>query len=203
MVAKAARKNGGPGVVQQSYELDVKNLAALQNSLDFQKVAELAKRMHSAARILVFGADLATSLVTFLDYQLVAIGLPGAGATGYGRIFHLARSATKDDVVIAISFRRGLRMTVNGLQIARDNGAYCVGIADTLLSPLVRIADVSFIASVETFSAGVSYVAPMAILNALLAACANVRRSRTLRLVREIDEEQRHGWRWYEDDAAH
>jgi len=102
--------------------------------------------------------------------------------------------------VIAISFRRGLRMTVEGLKRARANGAHCVGIADSLLSPVVRFANTSFIASVETPSFAVSYVAPMALFDALLAACANVERGRTLAYLREVDQEQRSGSRWYPDD---
>jgi DNA-binding MurR/RpiR family transcriptional regulator len=119
--------------------------------------------------------------------------------TGHGRIGHLARTVTGKDIVFAISFRRGLRMTVEGLERARENGGYCIGIADTLLSPLASIADICFIASTETPSFGVSYAAPMALLNALVAACANVRRSQTLKLLREVDAEQRSGSRWYLD----
>jgi hypothetical protein len=42
----------------------------------------------------------------------------------------------------------------------------------------------------------------MALFNALLAACANVQRRRTLTLLREVDKEQRHGSRWYLDGAS-
>ena len=91
-------------------------------------------------------------------------------------------------------------MTVEGLEQARKKGAYCVAIADTLLSPLAPRADLCFIASAETPSFGVSYVAPMALLNALLAECANVRRAQTLKLLREVDAEQRSGSRWYPDE---
>ncbi len=201
MQASPARKNGGAGVVRQSAEQDVQNLNALHHSMDPKEIAAVARRLHSARRVLIFGGDLAASLVGFLEYNLAVLGLPVFAGTGYGRILHLARAAKKTDLVIAISFRRGLRMTVEGLKRAHANGAYCVGIADSLLSPVVRLANVSFIASVETPSFGVSYVGPMALFNALLAACANVQRGRTLALLREVDEEQRHGSRWYVDDG--
>lgn len=202
MQATTPRPNGGAGLVRQSIEQDVGNLNALRNSLDPEKVLEVARRLYSASRVLIVGGDLATSLVAFLDYLLTAIGLPVFAATGHGRILHLARTATKKDLVIAISFRRGLRMTVEGLKRARENGAYCVGISNSLVSPVVRFSDVSFITSVEPLSFGMSYVAPMALFNALVAACANVRRGRTLGLLREVDEEQRHGSRWFVDDVS-
>jgi RpiR family carbohydrate utilization transcriptional regulator len=197
MQAGAGRRDGAENVLRASIDQDLKNVGALRSSLDLDQVAAIAARIHSSRRVLIFGGDAATALVVFLEYHLTLLGLPVFAGTGHGRIGHLARAATGKDVVFAISFRRGLRMTVEGLELAREKGAYCIGIADTLLSPLARLADICFIASAETPSYGVSYVAPMALLNALVAACANVRRSQTLKLLREVDAEQRSGSRWY------
>jgi len=201
MQASVAGKNGGTQGARESVDQDLKNLHALRSSVDPEQVAAIAARIHSARRILIFGGDAATALVVFLEYSLTLLGLPVFAGTGHGRILHLARTATRNDVVIAISFRRGLRMTVEGFERAREKGAYCAAISDTLLSPLARLADLCFIASAETPSFGVSYVAPMALLNALVAACANVRRSQTLKLLREVDAEQRSGSRWYVDES--
>jgi len=106
---------------------------------------------------------------------------------------------TKDDLVIAISFRRGLAQTVEGARKARQREAHCVAITDTYLSPLARIASETFLASIETTSFGASYAAPVALVNALLAACGQVRRAETMDIVREISEEQRHGSRWFQE----
>jgi DNA-binding MurR/RpiR family transcriptional regulator len=200
MQAGAGRKDGAENVVRASIDQDLKNLGALRSSVDLEQVAAIAARLHSSRRILIFGGDAATSLVVFLEYHLTLLGLPVFAGTGHGRIGHLARTATNRDLVFAISFRRGLRMTVEGLERAREKGAFCVAIADTLLSPLAGLAGICFIASAETPSFGVSYVAAMGLLNALVAACANVRRSQTLQLLREVDAEQRSGSRWYLDE---
>jgi DNA-binding MurR/RpiR family transcriptional regulator len=114
-------------------------------------------------------------------------------------VIHTTRSVGRKDVVIAISFRRGLRQTVEGMRQAGSNGAYCVGITDTLVSPIARYADEFFLVSVEG-SYGTSYTAPVALLNVLLVACANYRRARVMRLLKEADKEQRTGFRWYTKD---
>jgi DNA-binding MurR/RpiR family transcriptional regulator len=102
--------------------------------------------------------------------------------------------------VIAMSFRRCLRQTVDGMRQARSRGAHCVGITDTFISPISRFANESFLASVESnHFGGDSYVAPMALLDVMLVACANYQRSRTMKIVREAAEEQSRGFRWYED----
>src|SRR2546425_553117 len=90
-----------------------------------------------------------------------------------------------------------VRHSVEGAQQAKAHGAYCVGIADTYLSPLARKCNEVFLTSIESTSFGASYVAPIALVNALLAACGQYRRSKTLALVKQAAEEQRRGFRWY------
>jgi DNA-binding MurR/RpiR family transcriptional regulator len=186
-----------PSHVIDSLELDIKNLQGLKNSLDAQRLVALAKRFHEARRIVVIAGDLAAELADYLEYQVSLLGLPIFAATSTGRILHLVRSVSKQDLVVAISFRRGLRQTVEGAQQARARGAYCVGIADTYLSPLARECDEIFLASVESTSYGASYVAPVALLNSLIAAVGQYRRAQTLAIVKEIADEQRKGFRWY------
>jgi hypothetical protein len=50
---------------------------------------------------------------------------------------------------------------------------------------------------VETPSFGASYVAPMALLDAIVAAVGNLKRKRIISLIKQADEEQRRGFRWY------
>lgn len=202
MQAGRVQKNGAAELIRNSIDQDLKNLNALRNSVDSEELTEVARRLYEARRIFIFGGDAASALVMFLEYALTLLGLPVFAGMGHGRIVHLARAANKSDIALAISFRRGLRMTVEGMEQARNKGAYCVAIADSLLSPLFRFAHAAFISPVATPSFGVSYVAPMALFNALLAACANVQRNRTLALLREVDKEQRCGSRWYIDRAA-
>jgi DNA-binding MurR/RpiR family transcriptional regulator len=198
MRSSGAKDSSIPAHVRESLDQDLKNLNALRHSLDFKRIIALADRLYSANRILLLGGDLAASLVSYLEYHMTILGLPVLASTTTGRTMHVVRTIGKKDVVIAISFRRGLRQTVEGMQHARSNKAYCVGITDTYVSPVVRFSDEFFLASVESPSFGASYVAPVALLNVILVACANYRRARTLALLREADEEQRHGFRWYE-----
>jgi RpiR family transcriptional regulator, carbohydrate utilization regulator len=191
-------KSGGmPMYVREALEQDLKNVQGLKNSMDAKRLAALAKRIYSARRILLLAGDMASFLANYFEYQLSLIGLPVFAAVSGGRITHLVRNAQKQDLIIAISFRRGLRQTVEGAQQARARGAYCVGIADTYLSPLARECDEVFLASVESTSFGASYTAPIALINAMVAACGQYRRAQTLSIVKEMAEEQRKGFRWY------
>lgn len=185
--------------MRASLDRDLRNLQAVRNSIDFDRVAAVAKRLYSARRILILGGDVASNLSRFLQYNLAVVGLPALAPVTPGEMIHMVRSAGRGDVAIAISFRRTLRQTVESMQQAKARGAYCVGITDTYVSPLARLADEFLLTSVES-SLGVSYVVPMALLNVLVVACANYRRARTIRLLKEVDQEQRDGFRWYREE---
>jgi RpiR family carbohydrate utilization transcriptional regulator len=189
--------SGMTGHIRQTLDCAVKNVQSLRNTLDPAQLKHLAGQIYRAERVLIIGADLASSLVWFLEYSLRLIGLSVIAATSYGETIHLTRSATRRDVLIAISFRRGLRQTVEGLLQARLKKAYCVGITDSIVSPIARNSDQYFLTSIESSSYGGSYVSPMALLDAILVACAHYRRKRTLRLLKEADRESRSGDRWY------
>jgi len=199
MQSGQSMRDGRPSYVADSIERDLKNLHALKNTLDPARLSELAKHIYASRRVVLLAGDLASFLADYLEYHLTLLGLPVFSATTAGRIVHLTRSLCSDDLAIAISFRRGLKQTIEGAKHARDRGAYLVAITDTFLSPLARCANETFLAGIETTSFGASYVAPVALLNSLLAACGQIRSQETQQIVREISEEQRHGYRWFHE----
>jgi RpiR family carbohydrate utilization transcriptional regulator len=186
-----------PAQVRASLEQDLQNLTKLGQSPEIERITGLARRFYSAKRIVLLGGDLASSFVRMLEYQLAVLGLPVWCATSPGEVVHIVRHLGKKDLLIAVTFRRGLRQTVEGAKQASENGAYCVGITDSRVSPQCQIANECFIASVDTPSFGASYVAPFALFNTIVVACANYRRGHTLVLLKEIQQEQQRGFRWY------
>lgn len=187
-----------PAQARRSLDQDLKNLHQLIRSLDAKRVAMLAQRIYRAQHIVLLGGDLATNLVRFLEHHLIMLGLPVTSAVSPAEVVHKVRFLGRRDLVIAITYRRGLRQTVEGLRQARANGAYCVGVTNTPVSPINQFAHECFLTSIETPSFGDSYVAAMALLNVIVMACANYRRSRTLRVLKKVAQEERHGFRWYE-----
>lgn len=179
---------------------DAKNLQALRNTVDFRRVKDLVERIYKADRILVIGGDMAASLVRLLNYQLSLLGLNCVAAESAGEILHRARQLTRKDLLFAISFRRALRQTVEGLKEAHTKGAYCVGITDNTVSPLARHSHEFFITQTESVSFAQSYVAPVAFINLLTTECANHRGSRTAAILKEVAQEEQDGSRWYVEE---
>jgi len=197
MQQQTAADDGPESTARNSVFRDLKNLQGLKNSLDTQRFISVAKRVYAARRIVIIGSDLAAVLAEYLGYHLNLLGLPVVVASSAGPVTHTVRALTDKDLIIAISFRRGIRQTVEGVQDARAKGAYCIGIADTYVSPLARHCQELFLASIDSVYFGASYTAPIALANAMLTAIGEFRRARTLQIVRELDEEQRRGSRWF------
>lgn len=185
--------------VREAVDQAVTNAQQLRNGLEPNRVAALAKRIRDAERIFIFGGDLAASLAAFFGYHLRILGFTALEGRGTGDTIHLAQIAGKKDLVIAISFRRGLRETVAALQQAKGNGCYCVGLTDTYVSPIARFSDECFIASVDTPAFGNSYAAPMCLIDGIVAATSYYQRARDENILQRAAEEQRTGFRWYRE----
>jgi DNA-binding MurR/RpiR family transcriptional regulator len=187
-------------LIGKSIDRDVENLRQLRSNLDRERIIALAKKLYAARRVLVFAGDMSRSLAMYLDYNLGTLGLNTAAALTPGEIVHRARHLNSKDVVIAISYGRGLRQTVEGLKYAHENGAFCVAVSDTFLSPLAALADQFFITPTEHVSYADSYVAGMAFLNVVLVACVSVHRQQSVYVLKKVSEEQRTGFRWYSEN---
>jgi RpiR family carbohydrate utilization transcriptional regulator len=177
------------------------NLEFVLDHIDLHQVLNIAIRIHEAKRILLIGGDMASALVDYMEYHLIIAGLPVVAAVSPGRASHLVRSTGEDDVVIGISFRRGLRMTIEGTQKARENNAYCIGITDSVLSPLARFSNELVIVPINSLSFAASYIAPIALIDLITAGVGNLRRKQVVDRLKEADQEQKHGYRWYQAES--
>ena len=201
-VLKAAtRKRRSVGDhIDGGLERDTENLRVLKSSLPTERVVELASRMHRSRRILVVGVDLAASLAWFLAYGLAPLGFAAEAPVGSaGNLQHKIDALTREDLVIAISFGRCLRETVESVLRARGRGIPTFGITDGNSTPLAMHCDGHLIAPISSPSYTGSYVAPMALINAIILACAHLQPKRALAMLGRTESEYRSGERWYQD----
>lgn len=199
MQARPAPDSGVKSAMQTCLNHELRNFRTVYSGLDLDRLEKIARRLWRARRILLLGGDVVVSLISYLQYHLNTLGLPVFVATAPGEAAHLTRSLGKGDILIAITFRRGLRMTIEGIKQARNLGAYCIGITDTWISPVARFSDEFIVTPIDSDSFGVSYTAPLCMLNVLLVAVAEAHRGRTLQIMKKVAEEQRHGFRFYEE----
>jgi DNA-binding MurR/RpiR family transcriptional regulator len=74
-------------------------------------------------------------------------------------------------------------------------------VTNSEVNAVARFAHENYIAEIESAAMRSSFVAPLALMDALIAACASVKQGRVLKLLSEAAEEQLYGYRWYEDSS--
>ncbi len=197
--ATTREKGSAADHVRHSLERDLGSVSRLLNAVDPERILDAARRIHRARRILVVGADLAASLSWFLAYGLLPLGYDAEAPAGAGgQIHHKARLLSEKDLLVAISFGRCLRVTVEAAQLARERGVPTLAITDSDTTPLARHCDACLVATIAGSNFTGSYVGPMALINALLLACAQLAPGRALALLRQSEREYLQGERWYE-----
>jgi len=173
------------------------NLQQLIETINRKQIVKLARRILKARQTLIVGIDLAGALSQYLEYVLLSVGLQARAATaGGGRLRNYLTSVNSRDLVIAITFRRGLRETVEAAREARAAGAYTVGLTDSQLSPLVGVCDEHILAPVASQSFAGSYVAPLALIDAIVIAMTKCDPAHSLKALGKINKEYESGNRW-------
>ena len=204
-VLKAAtrEKRSVSDQIHYCVERDSESLSVLRSSLDADRVVELAKTIHRSRRILVIGVDLAASLAWFFAYGLTPLGIDAEAPIGSsGNLQHKIDVLTDKDLLVAISFRRCLRETVESVLRARERGVPTFGITDSATSPIAMHCDAYLLASTSSPSFTGSYVAPMALINTIIVASALIQPKRALTLLGRTEEEYRTGARWYQEPQS-
>jgi len=187
----------------RSIDKDIDNLQLLRKSLDTGQIMELAKQIHKAKHILVLGADIAYAPAYFLSYGLFIAGFQAeTPALSEGVIYHKVKGLTPKDLLIAISFGRCLKATVEAVKQARQQGVPTFGITNSDITPIAKYCDHYTIANIASSSYTGSYVAPMAVINSILVACSLLDPKRTLARLHENEKEYTTGARWYKDEAS-
>lgn len=204
-VMKAAAKQplDLSGRVRQSLHEDFERVRTLQAGLSPEQVIALARQIRYARRVVVVGVDLAGSLSGFLAYSLRALGFDAAAPGGSaGDLLHHVRFLTGKDLLIAISFRKCLRETVDAVLRAHSRGVPTFGITDRREGPLGRYCDRFLTVSIESSAFTGSYVAAMATLNAIIVACAHHSPKRSLAALQNTRDEYTTGPRWFQEEPA-
>jgi DNA-binding MurR/RpiR family transcriptional regulator len=190
--------------IQHCLERDVESLSVLRSSLEAGRAVDLAKRIHGARNILVVGVDLAASLAWFLAYGLIPLGFAAEAPVGStGNLQHKIDLLTSKDLLVAISFGKCLRETVEAVDRAGGRGIPTFGITDSDTTPIALHCDEYLLTPTSSPSFTGSYVAPMALLNTIIVACAHLRPKRALAMLSRTEQEYRTGRRWYQEPVRH
>ena len=151
---------------------DIDKLRQTLESVSADEFTACVDTIMNAKRVYVMGARTCFSIANFLGFYLNLISLDVKLITtnSASETFEQIFDVSEDDVVIAISYPRYSRRTLNAVKYANDRKSKIIAITDSEVSPIVKYADHSLLARSDMSNFVDSLVAPLSIINALIVA---------------------------------
>lgn len=157
------------GAVLQS---DIEKLRKTNEIVDRQSFNRAVDLILGARKIYILGVRSSAPLASFLGFyfNLIFDNIRLVHTTSVSEMFEQILPVQFGDVVIGISFPRYSRRTIKAMSYARSTGATVIAITDKAETPVARSADVGLFAPSDMTSFVDSLVAPLSVINALIAA---------------------------------
>lgn len=151
---------------------DAEKIRHTLEDLDRDAFYAAVEKIASARNIYILGSRSSASLAGFLNFnfQMMFDNVRNVEVTSGSEMFEHILNIGREDVLIAISFPRYSKRTVRAVQFAHDAGADVVSITDSAKSPIAAGCDQLLIARSDMASFVDSLVAPLSIINAMVAA---------------------------------
>ena len=174
-------------VVAESDMSKLRYMAEQSNPDDFSSAVN---RISEAKHVYIFGMRSSTFVAGYLHFymRLLFQNVTLVQASSAGEVFEQLLHLGPGDVLIAISFPRYSRITMNAVKFARDRGATIIAVTDNELSPVYQMSDEALLAPCEMISFVDSMVAPLSLINALLVAMAGQMGERVSTTFAELED---------------
>jgi DNA-binding MurR/RpiR family transcriptional regulator len=162
----------GQDVLATVMQSDIDKLRMVVDEGDRLEFDKVVNQIMSARHLYILGVRSSSFVAGYLNFymHLLFEKVTLVQSNAAGEIFEQLFRIGPGDVMIAVSFPRYSRVTVNTVKFARDRGATIIAITDNELSPVYQMADSALLAPSEMFSFVDSMVAPLSLINALLVA---------------------------------
>ncbi len=163
---------GGQNLLSTILNFDIMKIKQTLEEIDYTAFDAAVESILKAERIYIVGVRSSSALANFLGFymNLIFDNIRLIHTTSASEIFEQILRVNSKDVVIGISFPRYSARTIKAMEYARNQGACIVAVTDSETSPLTPIATHALIARTDIASFADSLVAPLSVINALIAA---------------------------------
>lgn len=170
---------------------DAERVRSTLESVNRENFDRAVNAIVNAKKVYIIGTRASSSLATFFGYymSLIMENVSVVHDTAVSEVYEQLFRVGPGDVVVGISFPRYSSRTVAAMKYAKVRGAETIGITDCEASPLYGISNINLYARSDMVSFIDSLVAPMSLLNALLAEigfCSRENISDTFRRLEDV-----------------
>ncbi|MBQ9374871.1 MAG: MurR/RpiR family transcriptional regulator [Ruminococcus sp.] len=159
-------------VLERVLTLDIEKIRKTLEETSKEDFNNAVEKIINCNTIYIIGARSAAPLASFLNYYFTMIfpHVKLVRNTTTSELFEQIMHIDENDVIIGISFPRYSKQTAKMLEYASNSGANVIAITDTVDSPLAQYANNLLLARSDMASFVDSLVAPLSLINALIAA---------------------------------
>ncbi len=160
-----------PAVIQSDID-KLRQMLSRSNRNEFEQVVD---KIMACRHVYILGVRSSSFVAGYLHFymHLLSENVTLIQSNAAGEMFEQMLRMGPGDVLIAISFPRYSKVTINTVKFARDRGAEIIAITDNELSPVYQLSQAALLAPCEMISFVDSMVAPLSLINALLVALSN------------------------------
>lgn len=180
---------GSEDIISSVLAQDMENLKHTMEETSREEFAKAVETIAGARRIYIIGVKSSKALAVFLSYyfNLMFDNVVHVDTTSETAIFEQMLRISEQDAVIGISFPRYSKRATKALRFAADRGAHVIAITDSRRSPLAQRAGQVLLARSDMVSFVDSLVAPLSLLNAVIAGVAMSRRQEVSDTFEELE----------------
>ena len=186
----AASRFEDDDMLDKAFAADIEMIKATREGISRDAFEKSAQAINDAKKIYILGIRSSAALASFAAfyfrflYENVVLVDTSASSEIFEQMFHI----NSEDVCIAISFPRYSSQTVKALNFAKDRGATIISITDGEMSPIAQLATHLLVAKSSMVSFVDSLVAPLSLINALVAAAARKKQDDVYNDFRELEK---------------
>jgi len=168
---------------------DMDKLKRTLERIDRKSFDQAVDLILGARRIYILGVRSSAPLASFLGFyfNLIFDNIRLVHTTSVSEMFEQILNVTEGDVVIGISFPRYSKRTIKAMKFARSTGATVIALTDKSNTPIADNADVCLMAPSDMMSFVDSLVAPLSVINALIAAIGYRRQDHVAQTLEKLE----------------
>jgi DNA-binding MurR/RpiR family transcriptional regulator len=186
---KIPRKKGENSYLE-IFQRDIQNLRETSAGLQPDQVQKATRILRRARRLFIVAMRSSFGLATLAHSHFSGIR---SGVTlvesSRGMMPDLLTDIGPSDAMLAISFPRYTRGTLEVAEYVKGRGGRVIAITDSILSPLARISDLVIQAKIEGLGFINSYTSAVAIINCLSTGVSMANPKMSIRTLKRIELE--------------
>ncbi len=192
----AASRYEGSDFIDKTFSADAELIKSTRESISREAFAGSVEAINKAKKIYILGVRSSAAIASFAAFYFRFLNddVVLVDTSSSSELFEQMFRISSDDVCLAISFPRYSNQTIKALSFAQSRGATIISVTDGESSPIAPFATHLLVAKSSMVSFVDSLVAPLSVINALIAACAKEKKDNVyadLKALEEIWDEYR------------